>query len=262
MALQHPPAILVLDNDECIGQWAGLSVAFGLCQRYAPDALVPEKFAAAIAHLPIIRPGLRDLLLTAAALKREGRVLALVMCTAASNQTGWVHFLLHVIEAWLGQPVYDAVFSAEDMTQWNMANNWGWGGPVMLLKDMNMIRAHFGVSRRTPVIMLDDRPQFIINADLALGVAPFTVPFDGQRLLLSLVPRAIELFPEVYVDRDAPFWRQYRDSKVSAELFPPVPPTTVHVQSLRQMAVVAAMACKFGVHFVLQGGSDAVPHVK
>jgi hypothetical protein len=66
-------------------------------------------FARLLTDTGCARPGLRQLYDTLLALKAEGLVHGVYMCTAARDTTGWVSFLRSVLEAWYGQPVYDGV---------------------------------------------------------------------------------------------------------------------------------------------------------
>ena len=55
------------------------------------------------------RPGLRTLYDNVLALKEQGLVHSIFMCTAARDSLGWVSFLKVVLEKWYGRKVYDNV---------------------------------------------------------------------------------------------------------------------------------------------------------
>ena len=59
------------------------------------------------------RPGLRTLYDNVLALKAQGLVHSIFMCTAARDSLGWVSFLKIVLEKWYGRKIYDNVVEGE-----------------------------------------------------------------------------------------------------------------------------------------------------
>lgn len=72
-----------------------------------------ELFARLLNDTGCVRPGLRELYDSVLAMKEEGSVCGVYMCTAARDTVGWVSFLRRVLEAWYGKAVYDGVIEGE-----------------------------------------------------------------------------------------------------------------------------------------------------
>jgi hypothetical protein len=167
--------VIAIDNDECIGSWADMSLLHSVYKVVLKSDPSPAVFADMFTATACVRPGLRQLYDTVLELKARGVVHSVYMCTAASDSTGWVSFLRDALEAWYGQRVYDGVVDAERMHKWHASQGsdamTAEGGAV---KDMHFIRELAGVSADVPVVMVDDRPEFVVNG-YTIGVPPFDV---------------------------------------------------------------------------------------
>ena len=126
-----------------------------------------------------MRPGLRQLYEYIVTARLSGWRMHVVMCTAASDASGWVSFLRKALETWFGDDVYDHVVDGQMMTAWHkqcgtasVVTGRGW-----LVKDMNFVRMVCGVPCSTPVIMIDDRPGAVMNGTLVVGVPPYKKSF-------------------------------------------------------------------------------------
>ena len=181
MAIQSAPpreVVLAIDNDNCVGSFEDLSMVYMLWRAcsYAPPV---EWFVARMEEYGCVRPGLRQLYEYIVTARLSGWRLHVVMCTAASNTSGWVCFLRKALETWFGDDVYDHVVDGQMMTAWHsqcgtpaVVPGRGW-----LVKDMNFVRMVCGVPCSTPVIMIDDRPGAVVNGTLVVGVAPYRKSF-------------------------------------------------------------------------------------
>jgi len=173
--------IVVLDNDECTGAWAGMSVLYSVMRRLGiPPS--PVLFAKLIEETGAVRPGVRILFDLISKLKQNGKITRVVMCTAARNDNGWVMFLRQVLEIWYGSPFFDVVIDGNLIRQWHDSK----GSPNSdvfgsVFKDMNMVRLK---GPEEKVIMVDDRPGHILNG-IALGVFPY-----GKDLNITALARA------------------------------------------------------------------------
>jgi hypothetical protein len=167
--------VIAIDNDECIGSWADMSLLHSVYKVVLKSDPSPAVFADMFTATACVRPGLRQLYDTVLELKARGVVHSVYMCTAASDSTGWVSFLRDALEAWYGQRVYDGVVDAERMHKWHASQGsdamTAEGGTV---KDMHFIRELAGVSADVPVVMVDDRPEFVVNG-YTIGVPSFDV---------------------------------------------------------------------------------------
>ena len=180
---QQKMAIVVLDNDECTGSWAGMSVLYSLMA--SPSASL---FASLIESNGCCRPGLRELYDQLLKHKITGRVAKIYMCTAASNVTGWVSFLREVLEVWYGRTVYDGVVHGGMILEWHRLHGTPPIDPVSgsFIKDMDMIRTLADAPLRTVVVAVDDRPLFIQNG-ASIGVIPYYANVDVEELCMKHV---------------------------------------------------------------------------
>lgn len=168
--------VVALDNDECVGSWADLSILYTFYREHLRTDPPVELFVQLLDKLGCVRPHLAALYDLLAEARADGRVRAVVMCTAARNVTGWVTFLAHVLEAWYCEPVYDYVMDGDLMTvmhqeQGTLPFRTSGGGMV---KDMNHVRQVVGVPPECPVVILDDRPENVVNGS-AVPVPPYHV---------------------------------------------------------------------------------------
>jgi hypothetical protein len=89
--------IISIDNDECIGSFADLSLLYGFLQKInfnkTPDI---KLFVEIINKTGCIRPYVKNLYDTLINLRKTHVIDKIYMCTAASNCTGWVTFLKSV----------------------------------------------------------------------------------------------------------------------------------------------------------------------
>jgi len=177
--------IVVLDNDECTGSWAGMSVLYSIMDRLGipPN---PALFARLIVDTGAIRPGVRALFDVIQRLRQNGGVSRVVMCTAARNDNGWVMFLRRVLEIWYGSPFFDVVIDGKAIRDWHTRHGTLFDDPVTgsVYKDMNMVRFRFPDEQ---VIMVDDRPNYIQNGT-ALGVTPFGKQINLTALAREYIP--------------------------------------------------------------------------
>jgi hypothetical protein len=243
------PLTIVLDNDECVGSWDCMFNVFAFLksdtrwlQAVGGPTLDATRFARLAAACGCIRPGLRKLYAYLRRLRdEEGVVHSIVMCTAASNRTGWVQFLrdvLHAFEAMhvggqaggdadadagaggagagagagsrkrkLGRvckidgepgadsyvegmaraspavaaaarrPLYDLVLSREDLLRHHRASGaetapWDEDSRT-LFKSMACVRHSLGLGDAAPVVVVDDKCDFVVGTPYKIPVEPY-----------------------------------------------------------------------------------------
>lgn len=179
--------VVMLDNDECIGSFADLSLLWGLRCHYGADLVPDALFLKLLDTLGCVRPHLRVLFDTLIVLRRLGLITKVVMCTAASNVNGWVTFLCQLLHTWYddGQTlVYDHVITLETLDAWHrdrgtnsrMPNN-------TVVKDMDLVREVARVDAHTPVFAIDDRVRAIVNHTVGWEVPAYRVTVDMRSVM-------------------------------------------------------------------------------
>jgi hypothetical protein len=154
--------ILVLDNDETTGYYQLLSLLYGmychLSNSPPPRAVMIEALKAGVA-----RPGSKEMLQLGARLKSEGRIDHFVIFTAASNQTGWVSFLVSCLEEYAGldEGSIEGIVCREDVQ--------GRAPPLpaLMIKDLRRI-----CTAPSNVLIVDDKPQLVQFGNV-IGVSPY-----------------------------------------------------------------------------------------
>jgi hypothetical protein len=163
-----PKDILVLDNDECLGNFATSSLMMTIYIHYLSNEFNPprgdgpldeyyanmvypymDKFVSYL-EKGIARPYLKEFIQHVYQLKLQGKIKKVVMYTAASNNYGWVTFISKLIPTYAGVPLdlYDVVLSRSDTIY---RRN-------VYLKPL--IRVDIDQSR---IVMVDDSPENIIH---------------------------------------------------------------------------------------------------
>jgi len=170
------PIIVAIDNDECIGSWADLSMLFTLYVQVLKVEPPVDLFVRLLTDTVCARPGLRTLYDNVLSLKESGLVHSVFMCTAARDSLGWVSFLRVVLERWYGKRVYDHVVEGTMIQDWHAERGTSVSDPAngCYVKDMHQIRTIANVPAHTPVIALDDHPENIVNGH-AIHIHPYYV---------------------------------------------------------------------------------------
>jgi len=141
---------LVLDNDETTGSYQLGSLLFSmfvnLCATHPPVDLFVENYL----KQGGARPGLAQLIQTAAELKATGRIDHVVVWTAASNRNGWVTFLSQCLERLAEVPpgTIDRVFTCEHSTKRHRTGR--------VIKDLRLL-----ATDTSNIVMVDDKPTFV-----------------------------------------------------------------------------------------------------
>lgn len=147
---------------------------------------------------------------------------SIVMCTAASNEHGWVSFLKQVLEVWFKASVYDLVIHAEDLKEWHAKNrSVAIGADGIFVKDMNMVREKLGLPPEFPVVIVDDRPSGVRNG-MCLSVPEFKIAVDivglvggGLCGLPGLCASALRSLDEHSLKVLSSMWQSYKDNPAS-----------------------------------------------
>ena len=184
MSNNKKKVVVVLDNDECTGQYVMASVFHSHIVNNYPDTtnknsknyqtlvklfsdyylkingISPSKRN--IGMVGCARPGTFFLLRLLQQYKKLGIVHKVVMYTSASNEDNWVYFLKDCLEEYSQVPgVFDLVFHRESFPNARVAPS----GATM--KDLNNVFKHPTVNPKKlgkenfKIIMLDDNPQNI-----------------------------------------------------------------------------------------------------
>jgi hypothetical protein len=108
------------------------------------------------------RPGTKELLQTAWRLKAERRLDRLVIFTAASDKTGWVTFLVGLLEEYaeIPQGTIDYVATREHVKVFDSTSG-------QTLKDLRLI-----CDDTRHLVMVDDKPEFV-NFGPVIKVPPY-----------------------------------------------------------------------------------------
>jgi glycogen debranching enzyme len=141
---------------------------------------------------------------------QDGTVHSVVMCTAASNATGWVSFLKEVLEKWFGKAVYDHVIDGDMIRDWHH----GMKSTCVredgtFVKDMNQIRHVTGVDISSEVYIIDDRHMNVVNGR-AIPIAPYNVAVNLVEVARQFVPEWTASFEREYSRVFQESWRRYR----------------------------------------------------
>jgi hypothetical protein len=191
--------VVVLDNDECTGQYVMASVFHSHIVNNFPDSvdknsenykklvnlfsdyylkingINPSKKN--IGMVGCARPGTFFLLRLLQNYKKLGIIHKVVMYTSASNEDNWVYFLKDCLENYSNSPgVFDLVFHRETFPNAKVAPS----GATM--KDLEYVFKHNEINPEKltkdnfKIIMLDDNPQNIKKSGVLnyrYGVSPY-----------------------------------------------------------------------------------------
>lgn len=203
--------VIAIDNDECIGSWADLSMLFTLYVQVLKTPPPVDLFVRLLTDTVCARPGLKVLYDTVLGLKSTGHVHSIYMCTAARDSLGWVSFLKTVLERWYGRQVYDGVVEGNMIQEWHGSRGTPVSDPAngCYVKDMNQIRALANVPLDSHVIMLDDHPENIRNGH-AIHVHPYFVAVNLVEVARVFVTEWNHALEATYGRTMQANWMNYR----------------------------------------------------
>lgn len=185
--------IIAIDNDECIGSWADMSLLYIILKmEYGEDNLNLDLFIDIMIKTNCIRPYVKELFEKILELKEKGIIYKIIMFTAASNSNNWVLFLSKILERWIGCKFYDDIIFQEMIEEWHVFNKTISKNTIGYIKNMDMIREivdykYNDDSRNFEIIALDDRPDNIING-ISIGIKPYIVAVNIFEVLRLLLP--------------------------------------------------------------------------
>lgn len=162
--------ILVLDNDECLGNFATSSLIASIYVHYVSNTFNPprgdcplhEYYANMLypfmntfvnyLEKGIARPYLKEFIQKIYELKCEGKIKKVVMYTAAPNTYGWVTFLSKLIPTYAGVPLdfYDLVLPRSH---------------TVFRRNAYIKSLHIIDRDTSRIVMVDDSPENIIHND-------------------------------------------------------------------------------------------------
>ena len=191
-------ALVALDNDECIGSWGDMSLLYVVYTRTHGVEPPPALFADIMARTGCIRPGLRETYDALLALKRNGAVRGVYMCTAARDDLGWVSFLRAALEAWYGAAVYDGVIHGGMIAAWHaQAGSVHVDAAGSVNKDMDLVRQLAAAPPDAVVLAIDDRPGNIANG-VAIAVSRYTVAVNLMAVGRLCIPTWDAFVGDIY----------------------------------------------------------------
>lgn len=208
-----PKIIIAIDNDECIGSWADLSLLYNLLKKEFDNEPDIDLFVKIMTETSIIRPYVKDFFHRIIKLKNEGIVHKVFMFTAASNICGWVIYLSKILERWIGESFYDEIIYREMIDEWHYINKSIASNSYGYIKNMDMIReiVNFKYNIKPiecKIIAIDDRPLNIING-FAVGVTPYNVAINIFQVLKLFLPDKFELLMSKYDSLINESWEKY-----------------------------------------------------
>jgi hypothetical protein len=183
--IQYNKPIICIDNDETIGSFTDLSLLYSLYNKILSIPTTDSKMNETIKYIMIeygcLRNNIKDFYDNIINLKKIGLISYVVMCTAASDATGWVTYLRNLIEEWYGSKIYDYIIDGDKMKDWCISQNlkfedWTSGSRY---KDMNYIRHITHSTKDTPVIIVDDRPENVLNG-FPINITPYRVALNAK----------------------------------------------------------------------------------
>ena len=168
----NPLRILVLDNDETTGDYQCGSFLFELykfCYKKNPphDYFITKYLIGKNG----IRPGTIDLLKIAYALKKIGKIDHIMIFTAASNDKGWVTYLIECLLKLADLPsnTISNIITKENCISAKKKSR--------VIKDLSMI-----CSDTSNILIIDDKPEFIRNGKY-ISVNPYHVQMSIKDLV-------------------------------------------------------------------------------
>tara|TARA_A100001015_G_scaffold224903_2_gene253754 strand:- start:5933 stop:6946 length:1014 start_codon:yes stop_codon:yes gene_type:complete len=202
------PKIVVLDNDECLGQF-GLFSCLYVYSRMTRDPYkvdLTELKNSCVKYLfpnGIARPYLKELFILLKNLKNQGKLNAIVMYTSAPNnlsdgKSGYVYFLKDCIELYCNCPhIYDKVLHRNNVVA--KISKCGATikdlGNVLLTNQQRKVLAekdtiykrklnHKVNTMTHNIIMVDDKPKNIrVRSGRAIGIYPYE--YEGNSILFK-----------------------------------------------------------------------------
>lgn len=197
---------IVIDNDSCIGSWGDLSMLYALIKYYGmiPDV---DYFVKLMEESVCIRPYMRNFYDKLMMLKEDDKIHGIFMCTACTNQSGWVDFLKLIIEKWYGKKIYDVVVHLEKIQEYHTEKKSPWKNNIGIIKDMQLFVDTHLCDPLGTFIVFDDCPNIFNHSKL------YTVP--KYKIALNLVEVIRLQFPEFYPKCNLHYsilgesWRKY-----------------------------------------------------
>tara|TARA_Y100000590_G_C15681512_1_gene1000011 strand:+ start:218 stop:1237 length:1020 start_codon:yes stop_codon:yes gene_type:complete len=222
---QLPPLrIVVLDNDECMGQFGFLSLFHQIPFHIKGNPVIKREDLVRTVSKYILgggacRPYAKKLLQHLHSLKKQNKIDAVVMYTSASNTAGYVHFLKDCLEFYANTPgVYDDVIhyhSVRSVRANDGATRKDFKNVLLRLLERRGICGPFPrnlVQEATRnIIMFDDRPHNINSRGGTVeGVKQYcrTIPKKNVLYLIEHTPNyknvegVEQLEDELYEDWD------------------------------------------------------------
>ena len=205
--------IFAIDNDECIGSWADLSLLYVILKielGHEPDV---DLFVDIMVKTGCIRPYVRIFFDKLLELKKEGIIYKIFMFTAASNSCGWVTYLYKILERWIGHSFYDGIIYKEMIEEWHIFNKSSYFNELGYIKNMNMIRELIDFedeidSTNFNFVAIDDRPANIING-IAIGVSAFKIAINIMEVLRAFLPDKLDYLMGKYEKSINSSWEYY-----------------------------------------------------
>ena len=199
--------IMAIDNDECIGSWAELSLLYSIYEYEYKKQPSTDLFVQIIKNTLCIRQGVDLLYKQMLHLKKMQQCSKIYMFTAASNSNGWVTFLASVLEKWYGEKIYDEIIYREMIDEYHYKHNTKCMSSTGYIKNLNMIR-EMESDHSCKIIAIDDRPENILNG-ISIGVSPFKIAINLSLVIKIFMRDEAELLISKYEKMMCGYWEQY-----------------------------------------------------
>ena len=188
-AVKQPKNIVVLDNDECSGQYSLASGIHHMFCNYVPtttgmsvDKCVRAlKYGLVKHYLPngAARPGTKETLSLLKLYKDRGMIDKVVMYTSAGNVNGWVDFLKDCLEEYGDvKGLFDLVLHKSNVVSRPTID----GATV---KDLDVVRARLSMGDAS-IVMFDDKPQNIVGVGSKIAVPAYRHIVDYEYVSIML----------------------------------------------------------------------------
>lgn len=146
--------VVALDLDETAGSWGTGSLGYRASILFSKTPPPTALFVQSYMEKGGARPGLRQALETLKVWKEIGRIDEVAIFTSASNEDGWIDYLIRCMEEYAGTPgLFGRRLTREDSPEVKSSC-----GQIRTLKDLSLLS-----SDADSVVLIDDKPQYAIN---------------------------------------------------------------------------------------------------
>ena len=181
--------VVVLDNDECTGQYSLASGIHNMFCTYVPlntglsvnecVSVLRDGFVKYYLPNGAARPGTKETLSLLKVYKDRGMIEKVVMYTSAGNSNDWVYFLKDCLEQYGDvKGLFDLV-----LHKCNVVSQVTVDGATV--KDLDIVRARLSMGDAS-IFMFDDKPQNIVGVGSKIAVPAYRHIVDYEYVSIML----------------------------------------------------------------------------